>query len=237
MRCRAIAGTLGVLVAIGMLGACGSSGSDEPASGVPVSGGAASWQSLPARSSLDADLAAVLDDRHSTRRFMSDPVSGGDLAALLWADYGVQSDGGRTVPSAGAIYPLAVFFLVGAVDGLEQGIYSYDPATSRVSLLKSGDHRQELQKASLDQASVGGAPLVVVVAGQPGKMRERYGNRAERYAIMESGHVAQNHGLAAAALGLGAVTVAAFDNDDVRGILGLPSSFDVYYVLPTGHAA
>jgi nitroreductase len=52
---------------------------------------------------------------------------------------------------------------------------------------------------------------------------------------MEAGHAAQNLLLEAAAVGLAAVPVGAFDDDRVRETLGLPRSEAPLYLIPVGH--
>jgi nitroreductase len=52
---------------------------------------------------------------------------------------------------------------------------------------------------------------------------------------METGHAAQNVCLQATALNLGAVTIGAFDDDDVRKILNLPKGEKPLYIIPVGN--
>jgi nitroreductase len=54
---------------------------------------------------------------------------------------------------------------------------------------------------------------------------------------MEAGHVAQNILLQATALGLGAVPVGAFQEQQVAKVLKLPRDQTVLYLIPVGRAA
>lgn len=225
----------GAVLAVTMLTACthspqaptpSASGSATP-SGAPVPLAA---PSVPTASGL----GVLLDDRHSTRDYGSDPISLEQLSALLWAAYGIQSDGGRTVPSAGGIYPMEIHLLAGEVAGLNQGVYAYNPDAHQVVSRLAGDLRADLMAACLNQEWVGAAPLVIVVAGAPERLRGKYGDRSERYALLEAGHIGQNLALAAEALGLGMVTVGAFNDEAVSSVVGLAPSDQVYYVIPVG---
>jgi nitroreductase len=52
---------------------------------------------------------------------------------------------------------------------------------------------------------------------------------------MEAGHAAQNLYLQATARGLGMVTVGAFYDDQVQGLLQLPEEQKPLYIIPVGH--
>ncbi|UCF19593.1 MAG: nitroreductase family protein, partial [Gemmatimonadota bacterium] len=75
-------------------------------------------------------LERSLAERRSVREYSDESISLADVSQLLWAAHGMTHAGrGRTVPSAGALYPLEVFLVAGAVDGLEVGLYRHRNAT------------------------------------------------------------------------------------------------------------
>ena len=61
----------------------------------------------------------------------------------------------------------------------------------------------------------------------------KYGQRAYRFALLEAGHIAQNLLLASEGLGLGALPVGGFFDDEINDLLGLDgcSEFVIYLVL------
>jgi len=64
--------------------------------------------------------------RRSVRTFSRDPLTVDNLTQLLWAAQGItHSQGYRTAPSAGAIYPLELYVIVGHMVGLATGLYRY----------------------------------------------------------------------------------------------------------------
>ena len=91
--------------------------------------------------------------------------------------------------------------------------------------------------AALRQEAVRDAPAVVVLAGVYERTAKKYGARAERYVHMEAGHAAQNLLLQAVSLGLAAVPIGAFDDDEVQRSLNLPKNHRPLYLLPIGHRA
>ncbi|HJW82140.1 MAG TPA: SagB/ThcOx family dehydrogenase [Acidiferrobacterales bacterium] len=190
--------------------------------------------SLPAVS-LSGPLSQLLVRRFSQRDYSAAPLTLAELAALLWAAQGMtQHDGQRTAPSAGALYPLELYCVVGDISGLEPGVYHYRPALHALAQHQSGDRRVELADAALDQDWIAVAPLVLVLAAVFNRTTRKYGERGVRYVHIEVGHAAQNVCLMAASLGLGSVTVGAFEDAAVQALLQLPESEAPLYLLPVG---
>lgn len=178
-------------------------------------------------------MTSALARRRSCRDFTHEGLSLEQVGQLCWAAQGVTepSWGGRTAPSAGAIYPVTVFVLDGG------GVYRYEPQGHVLRRELARDVRIPLQAAALDQTWVGGAPLCLVLAIDVERSAARYGNRAERYCLLEAGHIAQNVLLEARALGLAGVPVGAFEDHRVCDLLRLPPTLRPVYLLPLGHPA
>ena len=180
-------------------------------------------------------LETAISKRRSVREFSRQALPLADVAQLLWAAQGVTSrEGGRTAPSAGALYPLELYLVVGKVDSLPAGLYHYRPGEHRLRLVTDGDLRRALAGAALDQSWVRSAPAVLIIAGVYERSAKKYGQRARRYTHIETGHAAQNVYLQAEALGLGTVIVGAFEDAAVREVLGLPSDHAPLALMPIG---
>ncbi len=192
---------------------------------------------------VDAEVAAVkaasleelLQQRRSIRQYSDVPLTRDEVMKLLWAGQGVTSDRGfRTAPSAGALYPLEMYLVAGNVDNLAPGIYKYNPAKDELTIVKEGDVRASLAAASLGQGSVADGAIDIVMAAVYERTKIKYGSRGERYVHIEVGHAAQNICLQATALGLGLVTVGAFDDAEVAKIVGMSQDESPLYVMPVG---
>jgi hypothetical protein len=73
-------------------------------------------------------LESVLQMRRSVRAFGDEPLTLAEMAQVLWAAQGVVcADGMRTAPSAGALYPLEIYAVLGRVAGLASAVYKYLP--------------------------------------------------------------------------------------------------------------
>ncbi|HSN24737.1 MAG TPA: SagB/ThcOx family dehydrogenase, partial [Kofleriaceae bacterium] len=131
-------------------------------------------------------------------------------------------------PSAGALYPLAVH----VVDA--SGTWRYLPGSHALVREAKGDRRADVAAASYGQAAVRTAPVVLVITAELAITARKYGGRAERFATLEAGHVAQNILLEATALGLAAVPVGAFDDEQLRRAFDLGREATPLYLIPIG---
>lgn len=180
-------------------------------------------------------LAQLLKQRRSVRTFAATPLALQGLGQLLWAAQGITTpDNLRTAPSAGALYPLELYVVAGNVEGLPAGVYHYDPRGHRLGLIRPGDQRQALAAATMQQAWLAQAPVVVVFGAVHARMASKYRDRADRYVSIEVGAAAENLFLQAGDLGLGTVNVGAFDDARVRRDLQLPAQVAPLLLMPVG---
>ena len=176
--------------------------------------------------------------RRSRRDFVNNSVLLDDISQLCWAAQGVTDPtySLRTAPSAGALYPLELFLVVGNSD-LEAGVYHYVSRGHALEVVKKGDCRKQLREAALDQEWVENGALNLVITAIFDRTMVRYGERGRfRYVPMEAGHAAENIYLQAESLGLGTVTIGAFNDERVRDVISAPSECIPLYVMPVGHA-
>ncbi len=177
-------------------------------------------------------LEETLQQRRSIREYSNESVSLGELSQLLWAAQGITSSQGfRTTPSAGALYPLEVY----AINAT--GIYHYNPPNHSLEKISSENVQDDLTKAALNQNAVRQAPLKLVITGVFERTTVKYGDRAERYILLEAGHAAQNVLLECTSLGLGAVPIGAFDDVMVREVIQAPANHQPLYIIPIGHVS
>ena len=182
-------------------------------------------------------IESTLLKRRSVREFQDGPLSLESVSQLLWSAQGITDPHGyRTAPSAGGLYPLELYIVVGNVQGLNPGIYHYRPKQHRLDLIVNGDFRRELCKASLSQEAIQQAPVVFVIFCVFERTTVKYRDRGVRYVFMEAGHAAQNLCLQAISLGLGSVTIGAFSDNEVARILKTDKGYAPIYIIPVGMA-
>lgn len=218
----------GATVLMALVAGCRSASSGSASGTAPPQG---ETVTLPTpKTTGSTPLETVINRRRSQREFSTAAITPAELAQLTWAAQGItdKERGLRASPSAGALYPLELY----VVDA--QGVWRYDPAHNSLRRITAGDHRADLAHAAVGQPQVGTAAANLVFTGVTDRLRPRYGDRAERYAYIEVGHAAENVLLQATALGLGAVPVAAFDDDAMRKVLGAGASETPLYIVSVG---
>ena len=183
----------------------------------------------------EQSVEMLFKQRRSVRSYQKSPLNLAEVGQLLWSAQGVSDvQGLRTAPSAGALYPLKIFVVIGDVNELSAGIYQYNPEEHSLLKTANGDLRKSLQKAALDQTCVGDAAIIFVFTAIYQRTIWKYGKRGVRYVHMEVGHAGQNLFLQAEGLGLGTVVVGAFDDDEVREVLNLDTDLQPLSLMPVG---
>ena len=188
-------------------------------------------------------VEAAMVAKKSVRNFSSTPLTLGQVSQLLWSANGnlaydaVSGATTKVVPSAGALYPLEIFLLSGkdTVTGLPAGVHQYKPATNNLETISSGDSRASLAQAALSQLWLARAPAIIVIAAAFGRTTSKYGPEVgARFVLMEAGNSNQNLYLQAAALGLRAGTVGAFQDGPVAAAIKLPKGISPLLIVAVG---
>ncbi len=181
-------------------------------------------------------LEEAIKARRSVRSYNQDSLSLAHLSQILWAAQGQTSPGGyRTAPSAGALYPLEIYLVVGEVEDLASGVYKYHPHRHGITLEMEGDKRKPVSRAAVMQNWMAQAPVMLVITAVYSRTTIKYGPRGKRYVHMEVGHAAQNVYLQAVSLNLGTVMVGAFGDTVVKNILSLKKSEEPLAIMPVGY--
>ena len=177
-------------------------------------------------------LEQAIENRKSVRSFTKQGLSLDLIGQILWAGQGLRdSTSNRTVPSAGALYPLELYLVI------EEGVYHYVPEMHQMEPHLEGDMRSSLSSAALGQDCIAQAPATLLLTAVFGRIESKYGKeRSPQYIYLEAGHAAQNILLQATALGLDGVPVGAFYEEQVSKVMQLPRAHYPLYLIPLGFA-
>jgi len=181
-------------------------------------------------------LEKALHQRKSYRAYKKTHLSVGEISQLLFAGQGIiKKRRKRTVPSAGALYPVEIYLVSGKIKGIPPGVYKYQPKLHRLIKILNEDKRKELLKATLFQFWIEEAPAVIVLCGVFWKTLSKYGREGNSFVFMEIGHTAQNISLQATSLNLGTVCIGGFKKRRVEKALSLAKDEKPLYLIPVGN--
>jgi SagB-type dehydrogenase family enzyme len=170
------------------------------------------------------ELERTIADRRSIRRFSGAPLGLEELARLLFFTYGRTDRRGRfrAVASGGALYPLELYVVALEVDGLQPGIYHYGVETGALDVVEPGEFRAALkQVVNCEGLDIDNAALAIVLTASFRRSTAKYLDRGYRMVLMEAGEAAQNLGLLATSMGLGACLVGGFNDDRLSDFLDI----------------
>lgn len=171
--------------------------------------------------------------RRSVRQFKDEPLKLEQVSQILWAAQGVTGKSGfRTVPSAGALYPLEIYLTAGKVANLPAGIYHYNPANHSIKKIIDGDKRANICTLAFSQTSIKTAPVSIIICAKYERVTKKYDTRGIRFVDMEAGHCGQNIYLQAESLGLATVAIGALNDEDIKNFLTIPEL--PLYIFPVG---
>jgi nitroreductase len=104
-------------------------------------------------------------------------------------------------------------------------------------VVRSEDTRRALARAAHRQMFVAEAPVAIVACADLSRSRARYGERGDRYGLIDAAFASLLLLLAVVEEGLGACFVGAFEDAKVVRLLGLPSHVLPVAIIPVGHPA
>lgn len=174
-------------------------------------------------------LTVLLENRCSRRSYGDVPLTLEELSFLLWAAQGVKTVNAyrslRTAPSGGARHPLELYAFVNHVAGLTPGVYHYLALEDKLERLGCRAQQADQLTCALEgQEFAGHAPVCLVWTAVPYRSEWRYDNTAHKDILLDAGHSCQNVYLACEELGLGCCALAAYDQEAMDELLGLPFS-------------
>jgi SagB-type dehydrogenase family enzyme len=191
----------------------------------------------------------VLTGRRSERSFADKSISFDCFSRMLYLANGItvsqtQSDGVtfklRTTPSPGGLFPIELYCAVQNVEGVAPGVYLYSPVDNCIIELHK-ESRENLIK-SLSRAmtpladSISNTAVSFLLASNMPRVKFKYRERGYRFALLETGHIAQNISLAVESENLGSVCVGGYIDDELNKLINADGlDISVQYCILAGH--
>ncbi|NHN57736.1 MULTISPECIES: SagB/ThcOx family dehydrogenase [Halorussus] len=202
---------------------------------------------LPALSTV---AEAGADPLAGTDQSTRDPVDARTAASLCYYAAGVKAERDhpadgvdrrmyyRTASCTGNLHHVDAYVVCADLDGLNAGVYHFDPATFSLEALREGDYRGTLAAAAGPGAGVADAPVTLVLTSEWWRNAWKYRERTYRHAFWDSGTAVANLLGTAHAADLSASVVAGFDDRAVADLLGVdPGTESPLELVPVGEGA
>ncbi|AFK21130.1 SagB/ThcOx family dehydrogenase (plasmid) [Haloferax mediterranei ATCC 33500] len=141
----------------------------------------------------------------------------------------------RAASCTGKLYHIDLYAVTGAVDGLDPGVYHFDPESESFDVLRAGDYRGVLAQMTDDLPAVANAPVTFIATSQWWRNAWKYRDRTYRHAFWDSGTILANLLAVASALGYRSVVVSGFADKPVTRLLGIdPAEEAPLELIPVG---
>ena len=125
----------------------------------------------------------------------------------------------RAAACTGALYHVEIYLVTGGIEGLDAGVYHYDPRLHVLDRLRSGDFRAQLVDATGGEANAAGAGSFLALTTTYWRNAWKYRARAYRHAFWDSGTMLANLFAIGAAGGIPMHLVLGFADDEVHRLL------------------
>jgi SagB-type dehydrogenase family enzyme len=137
----------------------------------------------------------------------------------------------RAASCTGALYEIDLYVVCQDLSGLDAGVYHFDPADFALRLLRKGDYRGVLVRASADEGAIRHAPVTIVCAGTYWRNAWKYRERTYRHFGWDNGTMLANMLAAANALRLPARVICGFIDQAVNELLSLEIEREVAFSM------
>ncbi|MEV6981444.1 SagB family peptide dehydrogenase [Sphaerisporangium sp. NPDC051017] len=189
--------------------------------------------SLEEAAAADPPFTTVLESRRSVRRYAGPPTAArlgeflyravrvrGLLAPAPGMPYEASS---RPYPGGGAVYELELYLTVARCEGLDAGVYHYDPLGHRLVLLpaKPEDARAMLAAARLATGGVADPDVLITITSRFQRVSWKYSGLAYAATLKNVGALYQTLYLVATAMGMAPCGLGSGDADLAARTFGL----------------
>jgi SagB-type dehydrogenase family enzyme len=191
-----------------------------------------------------AMLSAIFERVPSSR---ADSVPGvPDLARLLYFSAGITKQraypGGeiyfRAAACTGALYEIELYVVSSDLQGLDAGVYHFNPADVSLRLLRKGNFLGNLAQATAMEPAVAEAPATIICTGTYWRNAWKYQARTYRHFGWDNGTLLANMLAVSAASRLPAKIVLGFVDAEVNRLLDLDTRREVSLCLvPIGRTS
>ena len=152
------------------------------------------------------------------------------LSRLLWLSHGVSGNDYRgPTPSAGGLQAIELYLVNWQSTWLPAGVYHYGRRNHVLAQISQSAIEEEWRQCVPSLRSITGGAVLWLIAGDSRRVEAKYGERSDRFLLLEAGHLMQNLCLVSASLNLTTVPLGGVLEQEVSVRLTLPPTDHVLY--------
>ncbi len=170
-------------------------------------------------------IMKLLNNRKSSRDFITKEIDIQHLSNILWAAYGInREDGRRTAPNARNMQDIELYVVN------KDGVYFYQPEQHEITEITKGDFRKNTGLQDFVEI----APLDIVIVSNQAKMEVDEKIKMD-YSYMNAGFVSENMYLYCTSEGLATVIRAMVYREELSKILKLKQEQKIVLIQTVGY--
>lgn len=129
----------------------------------------------------------------------------------------------RSAASAGALYPVEIYLMIRGINGIEEGIYYFNPERFSLTQLRKGDFSSHTGNIAVPPSK--NIPNIsFIFSAIFFRSSWKYRNRAYRYNLLDTGHVLENLFIALRASKMSFDVSMDFDDKALNKLVGIDES-------------
>lgn len=197
------------------------------------------------KNNLNMKLGEAIINRSSSYSMTRDSLTIKEIATLLSLTCAINTHNSSTslqrrlAPSAGALYPIEIYFNYTPSRYDEQsilpGLYYYNPIKNELRLLMEKCSQTNIQSIFMQPELVINSTLQVFFTSVFQRSVQKYGDRGYKFSFLEAGHIAQNFNLVATAMKLSCINICGFYEQKANEFLKIDgTSHSTIYTMLIG---
>ncbi|MEM0481718.1 MAG: SagB/ThcOx family dehydrogenase [Nitrososphaerota archaeon] len=138
----------------------------------------------------------------------------------------------RVAPATGALYSTELYPVISSAEGLEAGVYHFDPGEFVLTRLRRGDYRRVLASALQDEGVLR-SRMAVVFTAYGWRNAWKYRERSYRHWFWDGGAMIANFLAVACSFGLEAMLHVGFGDTIVNELVGVDGEDEAAFAVIT----
>ena len=141
----------------------------------------------------------------------------------------------RAASCTGALYHIEIYIVCSEIQGLDAGVYHFDPKEMKLNLIRSGDFRNIVLSATANDQAIIQAPINLIFTDVFSRNSIKYQSREYRHAFWDCGTILGNTLAITTAHQIPSKVIVGFVDSQVSQLLGLDMIKEApLVILPLG---